>query len=98
MANGFQTLEQGSVDAVGPGVDGAAVGDADVEIQASDGEVLFVVEAGADEALEGVVAGDAEGVVGVVDLVGFEVDLPAGAEECQAELVGVGILALRCER
>ena len=80
MADGCETLEERLVDAVGPGVDGAAVGDADVEVQASDGEVLFVVEAGADEALEGVVAGDAEGVVRVVDLVGFQVDLPAGAE------------------
>ena len=80
MANGFKTLEEGFVDAVGPGVNGAAVGDADVEVQASDGEVLFVEEAGADEALEDVVAGNAEGVVGVVDLVGFQVDLAAGAE------------------
>ena len=71
MAYGCKTLEEGFVDAVGPGVDGADVGDADVEVEASDGEVLFVVEAGADEALEGVVAGDAEGVVGVGDFVGF---------------------------
>ena len=42
--------------------------------------MLFVVEAGSDEALEGVVAGDAEGVVCVGDLVGFQIDLPAGAE------------------
>ena len=80
IAYGFKTLEQGFVDAVGPGVDAAAVGDADVEVQASDGEVLFVLEAGFDEALEGVIAGDGEGVVFVVGHVSFQVDLPAGAE------------------
>ena len=80
MAYGSKTLEKGFVDAIEPGVDGADVGDADVEVQASDGEVLFVVEAGSDEALEGVVAGDAEGVVCVVDLVGFQVYLTTGAE------------------
>ena len=32
MAHGCKTLEEGFVDAVGPGVDAAAVGDADVEV------------------------------------------------------------------
>ena len=80
MAYGFQTLEDDFVDAVGPGVDAAGVRDADVEVQASDRKVLFVLEAISDEALEGVVAGEGEGVVCVVDLVGFQVDLAAGAE------------------
>lgn len=80
MAYGFQTLEDDFVDAVGPGVDAADVRDADVEVQASDRKVLFVLEAVSDEAPKGVVAGEGEGVVCVVDLAGFQVDLAARAE------------------
>ena len=51
-----------------------------VEVEASDGEVLLVLEAGSHEALKDVVAVDSEGVVRVVDRIGFPVNLTAGAE------------------
>lgn len=64
------------------------VGDAEVEVKASDEEVLFVLGAGYGEALEDVVAADGEGVVRVGDRIGFEIYLAARTEDGQAELVG----------
>ena len=54
--------------------------DADVEVQASDSEVLLVLETGFREALEDVVAEDGECVVRIVDTTGLEVHLTAAAK------------------
>lgn len=56
------------------------MGDTDVEVQASDSEVLPVLETSSHETLEDVVAVESECVGRVVDLIGLQVDLTAGAE------------------
>ena len=69
--------------------------DTDAEAQASDSEILLVLEADSCEALKGIVAVDSECVVSVRDHISLQVNLTAGAKKGQAELIGfVTILLL----
>ena len=70
------------------------MGDNDINVQASDSEILLVQHASPYEALEDVVAVESERVVRVMDLVGLQIDLTAGTEESQAELVRLGTSSL----
>ena len=72
-----------------PGVYIARMHDGDLEIQASNSEVLLVLETGFREALEDVVAVDGECVVRVLHTTGLEVHLTAAMKMSQTQL-GLG--------
>ena len=86
----FEAPEYRLFDAGRPGVYVGRMDDADVEVQASDSEVLLVLETGFREALEDVVAEDGKCVVRIVHTTGLEVHLTAAAKMSQAQLVGLG--------
>ena len=56
--------------------------------------MLPIIEAGFHEALEDVVAGNSECIVGIMHLVGLEIDLTARAKMSQTQLVGLMTLAV----
>ena len=78
-----------------PGVYIARMHDAHLEIQASNSEVLLVLETGFREALEDVVAVDGECAVHVVHTTGLEVHLTAAAKMSQTQLRLGNFLMLR---
>lgn len=53
---------------------------AKVKIQASDCEMLLVSEAGTYEALKHIAAGDSKRVARIVDRLGLQINLTAGAK------------------
>lgn len=82
-----EVFEHRIVNGIGPGGNAATMGNTDIKAQASNREVLLVLDAISYKALQYIGAIESEYVIRVVGHLGFEIDLAAGAKYSQAQLV-----------